>query len=272
MSVSINELFNSSPEKIKNYSNNILNYFKNGNKLLEELSNLASIAYQCYTKGEGKGRDEEMDDGEDKIEEQNESSDNEAIGDATKQRRKALATISANNKNLPKTIESEQATKERSERKLDRAKRRAQNSQLVRELRDELEDGPEEIREEHPVFANDGLESRHAEARRRYEETNFVRLGMSREERKAARRRKHNTSMADELGKLLEFGRYKIDNDDEIEGRKVKTNYKGHKKFGTKMSSVGKEVDADFPLKRKNRQSFRAKGTKKRKMKKRIKR
>jgi len=37
---------------------------------------------------------------------------------------------------------------------LDRAKRRAQNSQLVRELRDELEDRPEEIREENPVFGN----------------------------------------------------------------------------------------------------------------------
>ena len=43
---------------------------------------------------------------------------------------------------------------------------------------------------------------------------------MSREERKAAKKRKHNTSMIDELGKLLEFGRYKIDNDGEIDGRK----------------------------------------------------
>uniref|UniRef100_A0A915N7Q2 Uncharacterized protein n=1 Tax=Meloidogyne javanica TaxID=6303 RepID=A0A915N7Q2_MELJA len=225
MSVSENKLFNSLPENnTKNCHNNILNYFKNGQELLDELTNLASIAYQrCQAKNteeEGKGGDESMCSGEDKIE-QVESSDNEAdICDATKQRRKALETIAANNKNLPKTIESEQATKERSERKLDRAKRRAQNSQLVRELRDELEDRPEEIREENPVFANDGLESRHAEARRRYEETNFVRLGMSREERKAAKKRKHNTSMVDELGKLLEFGRYKIDNDGEIDGRK----------------------------------------------------
>ncbi|CAK5066753.1 unnamed protein product [Meloidogyne enterolobii] len=269
MSVSGNKLFNSLPENnTKNCHNNILNYFKNGQELLDELTNLASIAYQrCQsrkTKEEGRGKDESMCNGEDKIEHV-ESSDNGAdICDATKQRRKALETIAANNKNLPKTIESEQAIKERSERKLDRAKRRAQNSQLVRELRDELEDRPEEIREENPVFANDGLESRHAEARRRYEETNFVRLGMSREERKAAKKRKHNTSMVDELEKLLEFGRYRIDNDGESEGRKVKTNRKGNKKFGAK--------DAGFSAKRKNRTSFKAKGTKKRKMKKRIKR
>ncbi|CAK5075585.1 unnamed protein product [Meloidogyne enterolobii] len=156
MSVSGNKLFNSLPENnTKNCHNNILNYFKNGQELLDELTNLASIAYQrCQSRKtkEGKGKDESMCNGEDKIE-QVESSDNEAdICDATKQRRKALETIAANNKNLPKTIESEQAIKERSERKLDRAKRRAQNSQLVRELRDELEDRPEEIREENPVF------------------------------------------------------------------------------------------------------------------------
>nr|CAD2174899.1 unnamed protein product [Meloidogyne enterolobii] len=270
MSVSENKFFNSSPKNnVKDCHNKILNYFENGQELLEELTKLASIAYQRYqsrnSKEEGRGKDESMDNEEDKIGEKYESSDNEAdICDATKQRRKALETIAANNKNLLKTTESEQATKERSERKLDRAKRRAQNSQLVRELRDELEDRPEEIREENPVFANDGLESRHAEARRRYEETNFVRLGMSREERKAAKKRKHNTSMVDELGKLLEFGRYKIDNDGESDGRKVKTNRKGNKKFGAK--------DADSSTKRKNRTSFKAKGTKKRKMKKRIKR
>ncbi|CAK5075586.1 unnamed protein product [Meloidogyne enterolobii] len=87
---------------------------------------------------------------------------------------------------------------------------------------------------------------------------------MSREERKAAKKRKHNTSMVDELEKLLEFGRYKIDNDGESDGRKDKTNRNGNKKFEAK--------GAGFSAKRKNRTSFKAKGTKKRKMKKRIKR
>jgi hypothetical protein len=43
---------------------------------------------------------------------------------------------------------------------------------------------------------------------------------MSREERKAAKRRIYNTSVVDELGKLLEFGHYNVSAEDESEGKK----------------------------------------------------
>jgi len=82
MSVSENKFFNSSPKNnVKDCHNKILNYFENGQELFEELTKLASIAYQRYqsrnSKEEGRGKDESMDNEEDKIGEKYESSDNE---------------------------------------------------------------------------------------------------------------------------------------------------------------------------------------------------
>ncbi|KAF7638152.1 hypothetical protein Mgra_00002378 [Meloidogyne graminicola] len=215
-------------------------------------------------KGEKELNDGLMEDVEDKCEQYSGSTDDEGlttfvmqVSNVEKHWQQSLPTA----KICLAQLNVNRLQKERLERRLDRAKRRAQNSQLIRELRDELEDRPEEIREECSTLAN-GLESYKAQARKRYEESNFVRLGMSREERKAAKRRKHNTSMVDELGKLLEFGRYKVPTEDEIEGKRAKTPHKSNK-FKAAVSSE------KIPRKIKRHV---VKGRKKLRMKKRTKR
>lgn len=53
--------------------------------------------------------------------------------------------------------------------------------------------------------------SRRAEARRQYEEKHFVRLGLSREERKAERMQRHQSLAGNQLEReLLKFGQYRL--------------------------------------------------------------
>lgn len=159
------------------------------------------------------------------------------------QRHKALAAAINSSKSMttkPLMEEEEAKMEKKAERRTEKAKRRILGSRLVRELRRELEDRPEEVRgDEHETtifrkylfrdgfgfvivnFSASSDFSRKAEARRRYEETHFVRLGQSREERKAEKMRRHQSLAGNQLEReLLTFGQYRLPgtgNDDEAE-------------------------------------------------------
>jgi U3 small nucleolar ribonucleoprotein protein LCP5 len=229
----------------------LINCYENGRELLEELDKFTSLARQVFIderkeqeKADEAVRREEMErmvdeqqmeeDGEEEDEgiktaveheeEEEEEEETEVSDDTGHQRKHALAAISP--KSLPITVEDE--AKQKAERRLERANKRLLGSRLVRELREQFDDRPDEIHDQPlfgawlwPVFLNpyyfhpnsntvpaDGP-SRQEEARRRYEEANFVRLGMSRVERKAHRQRIHLGGGNQLERELLSFGHFR---------------------------------------------------------------
>ncbi|XP_033625966.1 neuroguidin-like [Asterias rubens] len=82
--------------------------------------------------------------------------------------------------------DGDETVKQRQEKHLEKAKKRALSSALMQELRQEYFDGPEEVREgTHLHRLKDDNEARH---KREYEEENFVRLQVTKKEKQAQRR------------------------------------------------------------------------------------
>merc|ERR1719456_1513199 len=78
-------------------------------------------------------------------------------------------------------------TKEKAERDFDRQKRRFENSDMVRSLREEFTDAPAEIRGEQVSNAREKAERKMAE-QIAYEEDNMVRLRATKEEKREKQR------------------------------------------------------------------------------------
>ncbi|MEE6525062.1 hypothetical protein FKM82_024847 [Ascaphus truei] len=90
---------------------------------------------------------------------------------------------------------------ERDRRVLDRAKKRALSSSVIRELKEQYTDAPEEIREGRAYhMMQHGKEEQH---RTSYEESMMVRLNMTRQEK--ARRKRTSLSMTSQLRSLTHF-------------------------------------------------------------------
>ncbi|XP_051051665.1 neuroguidin isoform X2 [Phodopus roborovskii] len=123
---------------------------------------------------------------------------------------------------------------EREQKRLDRAKRRALSSSVIRELKEQYSDAPEEIRDaRHPHVTRQSQEDQH---RINYEESMMVRLSVSKREKG---RRKRASVMSSQLHSLTHFsdisaltgGTAHPDEDQPIKKRK-KIPKKGRKKKG----------------------------------------
>ncbi|XP_060112497.1 neuroguidin [Heteronotia binoei] len=90
---------------------------------------------------------------------------------------------------------------EKEKKMLEQAKKRALSSSIIRELKEQYSDAPEEIREGR--YAHTTRQSREDEHRTSYEESMMVRLNVSRKEK--ARRRRAGT-LASQLTTLTHFG------------------------------------------------------------------
>ncbi|CAM5072232.1 unnamed protein product [Eretmochelys imbricata] len=90
---------------------------------------------------------------------------------------------------------------EREKKALDQAKKRALSSSVIRELKEQFSDAPEEIREGRYLHAT--RQSQEDEHRRNYEEAMLVRLNLSRQD-KARRRRV--AALGAQLHSLTHFG------------------------------------------------------------------
>ncbi|CAO2590903.1 NGDN [Lemmus lemmus] len=89
---------------------------------------------------------------------------------------------------------------EREQKRLDRAKRRALSSSVIRELKEQYSDAPEEIRDSrHPHVTRQSQEDQH---RINYEESMMVRLSVSKREKG---RRKRASIMSSQLHSLTHF-------------------------------------------------------------------
>ncbi|XP_071483301.1 neuroguidin-like [Diadema antillarum] len=82
--------------------------------------------------------------------------------------------------------DGDESLKERRERQLEKAKKRALSSQMIRELRAEYYDGPEEVTES--IGLHRLREDREAKEKREFEEENFMRLPVTKRDKQASRR------------------------------------------------------------------------------------
>ncbi|XP_072480191.1 neuroguidin isoform X1 [Notamacropus eugenii] len=90
---------------------------------------------------------------------------------------------------------------EREKKLLERAKKRALSSSVIRELKEQYSDAPEEIRDSrHPHATRQSQEDQH---RIKYEESMMVRLSVSKREKG---RRKRANAMSSQLHSLTHFG------------------------------------------------------------------
>ncbi|KAG3260915.1 neuroguidin, transcript variant X3 [Ictidomys tridecemlineatus] len=124
---------------------------------------------------------------------------------------------------------------EREKKRLERAKRRALSSSVIRELKEQYSDAPEEIRDaRHPHVTRQSQEDQH---RINYEESMMVRLSVSKRERG---RRKRANVMSSQLHSLTHFsdisaltgGTAHLDEDQNPVKKRKKIPKKGRKKKG----------------------------------------
>ncbi|PNJ35696.1 NGDN isoform 4 [Pongo abelii] len=124
---------------------------------------------------------------------------------------------------------------EREKKRLERAKRRALSSSVIRELKEQYSDAPEEIRDaRHPHVTRQSQEDQH---RINYEESMMVRLSVSKREKG---RRKRANVMSSQLHSLTHFsdisaltgGTAHLDEDQNPIKKRKKISQKGRKKKG----------------------------------------
>ncbi|KAF4017124.1 hypothetical protein G4228_008865 [Cervus hanglu yarkandensis] len=124
---------------------------------------------------------------------------------------------------------------EREKKRLERAKRRALSSSVIRELKEQYSDAPEEIRDaRHPHVTRQSQEDQH---RINYEESMMVRLSVSKREKG---RRKRANVMSSQLHSLTHFsdisaltgGTPHLDEDQNPTKKRKKIPKKGRKKKG----------------------------------------
>ncbi|XP_016061327.1 PREDICTED: neuroguidin isoform X2 [Miniopterus natalensis] len=124
---------------------------------------------------------------------------------------------------------------EREKKRLERAKRRALSSSVIRELKEQYSDAPEEIRDaRHPHVTRQSQEDQH---RINYEESMMVRLSVSKREKG---RRKRANVMSSQLHSLTHFsdisaltgGTPHLDEDQNPIKKRKKISKKGRKKKG----------------------------------------
>jgi len=124
---------------------------------------------------------------------------------------------------------------EREKKRLERAKKRALSSSVIRELKEQYSDAPEEIRDaRHPHVTRQSQEDQH---RINYEESMMVRLSVSKREKG---RRKRANVMSSQLHSLTHFsdisaltgGTPHLDEDQNPVKKRKKIPKKGRKKKG----------------------------------------
>ncbi|XP_041477015.1 neuroguidin-like [Lytechinus variegatus] len=107
--------------------------------------------------------------------------------------------------------DGDETQKERRERQLEKAKKRALSSEMIRELRAEYYDGPEEVRESRSLHRL--KEDKEAREKNEFEEENFMRLPVTKKDKQ---RERNMTTMAS-LDALTRFDNISV-LDRDIEG------------------------------------------------------
>uniref|UniRef100_A0A8C4RF65 Neuroguidin, EIF4E binding protein n=1 Tax=Erpetoichthys calabaricus TaxID=27687 RepID=A0A8C4RF65_ERPCA len=102
----------------------------------------------------------------------------------------------------PMHYDGDQTDADRNKQILDRAKKRALSSSVIRELREQYGDAPEEIQERH-IFGSI-RQSQEEQHRLQYEESMMVRIGVSKKERSA--RKRGMMGMSSQLRSITQFG------------------------------------------------------------------
>ncbi|KAI1717818.1 neuroguidin [Ditylenchus destructor] len=129
--------------------------------------------------------------------------------------------------------EEERRLEETKTRRLEKLKKRAQKSSLWRELHQQLSDKPEEIRESE--FLPGGTSKR---SKQKYEEEYFMRLPETKQQRHLEKKKRERG----EIGNLLSFGKYNVDEDEDA-GSKPKRRRQdrgpGRAKFNNKRKRGG---------------------------------
>ncbi|XP_001505953.1 neuroguidin isoform X2 [Ornithorhynchus anatinus] len=132
-------------------------------------------------------------------------------------------------------VQYDETEAEREKKLLERAKKRALSSSVIRELKEQYSDAPEEIRDaRHPHATRQSKEDQHRNA---YEESMMVRLSVSKRERG---RRKRALAMSSQLHNLTHFsdisaltgGAPHLDEDQNPIKKRRKVAKKGRKKKG----------------------------------------
>ncbi|XP_038597131.1 neuroguidin [Tachyglossus aculeatus] len=132
-------------------------------------------------------------------------------------------------------VQYDETEAEREKKLLERAKKRALSSSVIRELKEQYSDAPEEIRDaRHPHATRQSQEDQHRNA---YEESMMVRLSVSKRERG---RRKRAMAMSSQLQNLTHFsdisaltgGDPHLDEDQNPVKKRRKVAKKGRKKKG----------------------------------------
>ena len=132
---------------------------------------------------------------------------------------------------------------ERMKKQMDYAKKRALNSDIMRDLKAQYDEGPEEVRETRDIYRL--REDNKRKERTRFEEENFVRLQLSKKDKHTEKRMATisslsqltqfgNISALDEDGGATEYGvkrRRKDGSKSGKKGRKGKKGFKKRKKF-----------------------------------------
>ncbi|XP_061444668.1 neuroguidin [Rhineura floridana] len=137
-----------------------------------------------------------------KLSDSEESEDGEAAG-GSKNSGKG-ASKGGNRKYVPPRlvpVHYDETETEREKKMLEQAKKRALSSSIIRELKEQYSDAPEEVREGRYTHAT--RQSREDEHRTNYEESMMVRLNMTRKEK--ARRRRVG-ALSSQLSSLTHFG------------------------------------------------------------------
>nr|XP_034993123.1 neuroguidin [Zootoca vivipara] len=137
-----------------------------------------------------------------KLDDSEESEDGEAAGGAKNSGKGA--SKGGSRKYVPPRlvpVHYDETEAEREKKLLEQAKKRALSSSIIRELKEQYSDAPEEVREGR--YAHASRQSREDEHRTNYEESMMVRLNMTRKEKARRRRVGH---LGSQLSSLTHFG------------------------------------------------------------------
>lgn len=131
----------------------------------------------------------------------------------------------------PAHYEGDETERERRERLLERAKRKALSSSAMEELHSEYYDGPLEIRDTHDTHK--AKQDKAIQERTRYEEDNMLRLTLTKKERNLSKQVGTMSSLKD-LTRFGDFSALDADDIDSLQPSKKKPKKVYKKKWGKK--------------------------------------
>lgn len=157
--------------------------------------------------------------------------ESEASVEGGKRRKKAAKGVYRPPKLAPVHYDGDETEKERRERLLERAKRKALSTSVMEELRSEFYDGPVEIRDTYD--SQKAKQNKSIKERTQYEEDNMLRLTVTKKEKNLSKQLGTMSSLKD-LTRFGDFSALHADGADELQPAKKKAKKVYKKKWGKK--------------------------------------